>query len=313
MVLNTSLNINREPIVETPIDALICVFGTAIDYLYIDGELVECARYARPELVQQLIADRARTLTEEWKTITAKYLTRYDHGERDAYLAEANKVAEWHRDYRAKYELEKKLSEWKAHQASVVIVGTRGHTRCLYEHIDGFPDLDVRAFVPLDDRPGEQGEFNLYPEYVVPGFSRAGKAPALDWSGVSAVLVSTHEYQGLVVAGLRQVAPPGVEVVTIYDDAGDSLLYVLPGEWPIANVLPGRAATTAGRAFTAGQATAGRAFTARHAYGDDEFDPRPSGVAERYALIVRYDPATVRPGDLDRQLKSLTQNIVCTT
>ncbi|MGH7552407.1 MAG: carbamoyltransferase family protein, partial [Longimicrobiales bacterium] len=133
MVLNTSLNINREPIVETPIDALICVFGTAIDFLYIEGLLVECPPYANPEMVARLMADRTRTLDEEWKAITRRHLTRYDTAERDTWLAEENKIAEWHREYRAKYELERRLAAWKAKRANVVILGTRGHTRCLYE------------------------------------------------------------------------------------------------------------------------------------------------------------------------------------
>ena len=84
MVLNTSLNVNREPIVETPIDALICAFGTAIDFLYLEGLLIDCPQYANPEMVARLTADRARTLDEEWKAITARHLTRYDTAERDA-------------------------------------------------------------------------------------------------------------------------------------------------------------------------------------------------------------------------------------
>ena len=159
MVLNTSLNINREPIVETPIDALICVFGTAIDFLYIEGLLVECPPYANPEMVARLTADRAQTLDEEWKAITARHLTRYDTAERDAWLAEENRIAEWHREYRAKYELEQRLAAWKASTArGSSIVGTRGHTRCLYEYVDGFAGLEVAAFVPMDDQPGEPGE-----------------------------------------------------------------------------------------------------------------------------------------------------------
>ena len=37
VLLNTSFNVNREPIVETPEDALICAFGTSIDYLLMEG------------------------------------------------------------------------------------------------------------------------------------------------------------------------------------------------------------------------------------------------------------------------------------
>ncbi len=283
LVLNTSLNINREPIVETPIDALICAFGTAIDYLYLDGALIRCEPYARPELVQQLTADRAKVLDEEWTGITARYLTRYDKAERDSYLAEANRIAEWHREYRATYELERKMLEWRAARAPLVIVGTRGHTRCLHDYIDAFDELNVRAFVPLDDRPGERAQFHASPERALPD---------VDWNGVVAVLVSTHEYQGIVADDLRSSVPDDIEIVSIYDHAADSLLHVLPGRWP--------ALTEGGR------------IDARHVeVVDIESEPTPSGVTERYALVVRYE--SVAADLLNRQLKALTQNFACTT
>jgi peptidoglycan/xylan/chitin deacetylase (PgdA/CDA1 family) len=303
MVLNTSLNVNREPIVETPIDALICVFSTAIDFLYIEGELVDCAPYARPELVQQLTAYRTRTLDEEWKTVTNRYLTRYDPAERDAYLAEENRLAEWHRDYRAKYELEKKVLEWNAQRTRIAIVGTRGHTRCLYEYIDGFASLDVAGFIPLDERPGERGDFSrVYREATTPS----------DLAGVDAILVSTHEYQG-IADDLRRIVPASVEVFTMYDDAGDSLLYVLPGRWPVLNELSGLSRPSVSVTRSVGEQEPGT-----------EADPTPPGLADRYALIVRYEfcrphglaiegTNVVDPEALDRQLKALTQNFVCTT
>src|SRR6185503_17558093 len=126
-----------------------------------------------PEMVARLTADRAKTLDEEWTAMTARHLTRYDTAERDAWLAEENKIAEWHREYRAKYELEQRLAAWKTTRARVVIVGTRGHTRCLYEYVDGFASLDVSAFAPMDDQPGEAGELNVYREATL---------DAIDWS-----------------------------------------------------------------------------------------------------------------------------------
>ena len=127
------MNVNREPIVETPIDALLCAFGTRIDALYLSGLLVDCRSCPRTELVTALTAERARRLYEEWATVTSRYLTRYDTAERDAYLAEENKTSEWHRLYRAKYELEQHMLGWRARHARVLIVGTRAHTRCLFE------------------------------------------------------------------------------------------------------------------------------------------------------------------------------------
>jgi len=302
MVLNTSLNVNREPIVETPIDALICVFGTAIDCLYIEGLLVECPPYAGPEIVARLSAERAATLEAEWKAITARHLTAYDTVERDRWLAEENKIAEWHREYRAKYELEQRLAAWRAARSRVVIVGTRGHTRCLYEYIDGFPALDVAAFVPLDDQPGEPGEIGVYREAAL---------EAVDWGAVDAVLISTHEYQALALQRVRGLVRPGTDVLAMYDDAGDSLLHVLPERWAIVNPLP------SARGVRLAEEIAPDSI-------DFEFNTLPTRIAERYALIVSYHychPANswlkgtkaITPEEFDAQLRVLTQNFVCTT
>ena len=311
MVLNTSLNVNREPIVETPIDALICVFGTAIDYLYLDGLLIDCPQYANPEMVARLTADRARTLDEEWKAITARHLTRYDAAERDRWLAEENKIAEWHREYRAKYELEQRLAAWKTRRARVVIIGTRGHTRCLYEYVDGFASLDVAAFVPMDDQPGEPGELHVY---------REASIEAIDWSAVEAVLVSTHEYQSLALTRLEPVIRSGTDVLAMYDDAGDSLLHVLPERWAVINPLP----ATDLRLQPDPDADRSVRLQPDPDTIDFEFNTLPTRIAERYALIVSYHychPAntwlkgtkSITPEEFDAQLRLLTQNFVCTT
>jgi carbamoyltransferase len=302
MVLNTSLNVNREPIVETPIDALICVFGTAIDILYIEGLLIECPPYANPEMVARLTADRARTLDEEWQVVTARHLTRYDTVERDTWLAEENKIAEWHREYRAKYELEQRLTVWTSTRARVVVVGTRGHTRCLYEYIDGFPALDVAGFVAMDDQPGEPGEFSVYRETTL---------DAIDWAAVDAVLISTHEYQALALSRLEHHVLSSTDVLAMYDDAGDSLLHVLPGRWAVVNPL---SSVRSVRLQT--EAASGSL--------DFEFNTQPTRIAERYALIVSYHychptdtwlrgTKSITPEEFDAQLRVLTQNFVCTT
>lgn len=309
MVLNTSLNVNREPIVETPIDALICVFGTAIDFLYIEGLLVECPPYASPEMVARLTADRTQTLADEWQTITARHLTRYDTAERDTWLAEENKIAEWHREYRARYELERRLATWTAKRARVVIFGTRGHTRCLYEYVDGVAALDVAAFVPLDDQPGEPGELRVYNE---------ARLDAIDWTSVDAVLVSTHEYQSLALSQLEPLVKAGTDVLAMYDDAGDSLLHVLPGRWAVVNPLPATAGATArGCEGASGVEVAPGSI-------DFEFNTLPTRIADRYALIVSYHychpsggwlkgTKSITPEEFDAQLRVLTQNFVCTT
>jgi carbamoyltransferase len=299
MVLNTSLNVNREPIVETPIDALICAFGTAIDFLYLEGLLIDCPQYANPEMVARLTAERAQTIDEAWRDVTTRHLTRYDTAERDAWLKEENKNAEWHREYRAKYELEQRLAAWKGRRARVVIVGTRGHTRCLYEYVEGFAELEVAAFVPMDDQPGEAGDLRVY---------RDTSLDAIAWDAVDAVLISTHEYQALALARLAPIVSKGTDLFAMYDDAGDSLLHVLPERWAVVTPLP---AAAAGVEIVPGSI-------------DFEFNTLPTRIAERYALIVSYHychptdtwlqgTKSITPEQFDAQLRLLTQNFVCTT
>jgi peptidoglycan/xylan/chitin deacetylase (PgdA/CDA1 family) len=93
----------------------------------------------------------------------------------------------------------------------------------------------------------------------------------------------------------------------MYDDAGDSLLHVLPGRWAVVNPLP---------AATGVEIVPGSI--------DFEFNTLPTRIAERYALIVSYHychPAdtwlrgtkSITPEQFDAQLRLLTQNFVCTT
>jgi peptidoglycan/xylan/chitin deacetylase (PgdA/CDA1 family) len=245
-----------------------------------------------------LTTELARRLDEEWRTVTARYLTGHDLAERDVYLAEANTVADWHRDYRAKTEIEEAVLRWRTAGTRLAIVGTRGHTRCLYEYIEDFAALDVRAFVPLDDRPGERGDFAVYP---------ATTLSAIDWRDIDAVLISTHEYQHEALASVQGAAPPHLEIVLPYDDAGDSLLYVLPGRWPVVTPVKAAAKTS----------------VSVEAY-DFESPVARRPTAERYALIINYhychpDEGLLKglkgitPEQLDRQLRALTQNFVCTT
>ncbi|MGH9970442.1 MAG: carbamoyltransferase C-terminal domain-containing protein [Pyrinomonadaceae bacterium] len=301
MVVNTSFNVNREPIVETPLDALICAFGTSIGYLYLEGLLVECQRYAGPELVKTLTDERQKALDDEWEKVTRNYLVNYNTEERDRYLAEENRIADWYRDYRSKYELEKPMLQWRESGARLLIVGTRAHTRCLYLYIPEFPQLDVRGFVALDDLPSEHAEFSVYPEF---------KLDNVHWDEIDAVLVSTHEYQDMALEHLRRSAPANKQIVTIYDDAGDSLIYVLPDRWPVMNPVE---AERHGLVKTRSQADTSRGI-------DPDFQPSPITLKDRYAVIINYhycQPANnggfkgikgIRPEDLDQQLRILKRN-----
>ncbi len=299
LVLNTSFNINKEPIVETPLDALVCALGTAIDYLYLQGRLVDCAPYRRPELIDRLLELRKQRADAEWAVVTQKYLAAYDTGERDKYLEEENKIAAWYRDYRAKYELEKAMLSWAERPTRVLIAGTRQHTRCLYMYIPDFPQVTVAGFVPFDHLRGEQEPFSVYPELDL---------SAVKWDEVDVVLISSHEYQDAISTAVR-AANARVPLVQIYDDACDSLALVLPGRWPVMNPLEARAHDL--------RVKRTKHITASNI--DFDFQPSLPSIEDRHALILSYHychpkagapfPGLngITPEELDQQVEQLSR------
>lgn len=81
ILLNTSFNDNDEPIVETPMDALICFLRTQIDWLVFDGGavVVEKATIAdrAKDLATQLAAERKASLEAQYKDLLAKFVSTY--------------------------------------------------------------------------------------------------------------------------------------------------------------------------------------------------------------------------------------------
>ena len=308
MLLNTSFNVNREPIVETPQDALICALQTKIDKLVFNGRiLVDCAGYRAPELTRRMSHDRSVADETRFAALTERFLTGYDPAERDAYLERENEIAQWYVANAARYEAEKALLEAKQTRHRVLVCGTPGHSQVLYEYLGDMAALDVVGCVDLELGPGEPGRFP-------PAWTPLA-LEAVDWSAVDQVLVSTHEYQAEAVAKVR-VQDSEVPLVTLYDSAMDSLYYSLPERALKLRDLgfaDDEARPAAARIAAIDEVGAGAADEAR--------DP----LAERYGFVLNYHfvrPASgaafdgqngLRPEALRAQLASLADNFAFVT
>jgi carbamoyltransferase len=273
VLLNTSFNVNREPIVETPLDALICALSTSIDYLVIEGQAIECRSYRKPELVQKMEADRKAAMESHCHNLTKKYLHNYNVHEMKTYLEEENRIAEWYKDYRAKYELEKAMLRWRKEKKNILIVGTRAHTKCLFLYIPEFPSINVVGFVPDDEEMGERGDFKDFN-----GVYRELNLAQVSWDDVDEVLISSHEYQRKLTDKILATAPVGKKINCIYDTACDSLLFTLPGKWPIVN--PHEAVKYGLSMMVGRQRTASNI--------DFDFEPTPIDIGERYGIAINY-------------------------
>ena len=220
LLLNTSFNVNREPIVETPVDAMICAFRTRIDALIFNGRmLVDCDDYRAPALTQRMTDARAAADAQHYEALCGRFLTGYDPAERDAYLERENQIAAWYVANAARYEAEKVVLAARQAGQRVLVCGTAGHTQVLYEYLADFAELDVVGCVDLALGPGESGRF--------PDAWTRLELDDVNWPAVDVVLVSTHEYQAEACARLQAVAGD-TPLVTLYDSAMDSLYYTLP-------------------------------------------------------------------------------------
>jgi carbamoyltransferase len=81
VVLNTSFNDDEEPIVETPVDNILCFLKTNIDYLYIDGLLIDKKKVDKvEEKILSLESFRRNKLKKEYtecvKLLTSGYSTK---------------------------------------------------------------------------------------------------------------------------------------------------------------------------------------------------------------------------------------------
>ncbi len=219
-VLNTSFNDNGESIVETPIDAILCFFKTGMDYLVLGNHLLDIKRIPSKDDVQRVMEnDRAAAIAARREEFLRRFFTRYDERERDHFISESNKMAEWHAKYRSKYELEKRVGEWVAAGTRILIVGERDHTEFLRRHINGFWNLLVVGF--CDYGHGfEQDHPPGFPYPVVSSEEAAEK-------GYDAVLISSFEHNFSILPWLeRWNAKP---VFPIYDNASRSLMETIEG------------------------------------------------------------------------------------
>lgn len=137
-VLNTSFNDAGEPIVETPIDALICFLGTKIDYLVLKNILIEKDQINNPKRLRKILVkyrDKQINIDQE-KAI--KILTK-NFSEK-----EFKKKKKYENNKAINYTLNRPVSGLKAFfktklkDKKTLIIGTNDHTNIL---IKIFPHL----------------------------------------------------------------------------------------------------------------------------------------------------------------------------
>ena len=92
-ILNTSFNDAGEPLVETPLDALICFFKTKIDYLILNEYVVDKKNYNIQKILKQLIQFRNKKLKRDINISKKKLIKKFNKKEMSLQIKVENKSA----------------------------------------------------------------------------------------------------------------------------------------------------------------------------------------------------------------------------
>ena len=137
-ILNTSFNDAGEPIVETPLDALICFLGTKIDYLVLKDILIEKKQINNPYNLRKLLIKyrNQKIINDEKKAIRTLTKNFSEKEYKNKKKSENLKAVNYTLD-RPLLKLKKYFNS-KLKNKKTLIIGTNDHTNILLKL---FPNL----------------------------------------------------------------------------------------------------------------------------------------------------------------------------
>ena len=132
VILNTSFNDAGEPLVETPLDALICFLKTDIDYLVIDNIIIDKKPLTNiSRMIKKLETDRKKNIENNEKKIIKKLTKKFSYKEFSLRRKEENLVAKKIVLEQPINKLKEYLKDAKKNKEPLIIIGTEDHTNIL--------------------------------------------------------------------------------------------------------------------------------------------------------------------------------------
>ena len=134
-ILNTSFNNAGEPIVETPIDAILGILNMDMDYLVLGNRVLEAKNIDR-NIKNQLVKDRENHIFLNKKKALKLLTKNYNSFDRSKYFKEQKKIAYWNTLKKPLHDLNKKI----------IIYGTYDQTNFLIKKVKNFDKLNIVGF-----------------------------------------------------------------------------------------------------------------------------------------------------------------------
>ena len=187
-LLNTSFNDAGEPIVESPMDALITFLGTKIDFLYMEGFLI--SKNNIPKNLRSILIDkRKKNICKNEKKIKKIILKKFTKKELKKYISSESKKAILNATVKAEFEFKKKITKWKKNKDKIIFFGTYDHTKLILDKFN-FNINQILGFYPykkINDDHENKKLNKLFIEKIKNIYSFLKFKPI--------IIISTYEYQ----------------------------------------------------------------------------------------------------------------------
>ena len=132
VILNTSFNDAGEPLVETPLDALICFLKTDIDYLVIGNIIINKKLLKNiKNIIKKLEINRKKNIVNNEKKIIKKLTTKFSYKEFKYKQKKENLIAKNIVLKEPVIKLKNYINNIKKLDAPLIIIGTEDHTNIL--------------------------------------------------------------------------------------------------------------------------------------------------------------------------------------
>ena len=146
-ILNTSFNDAGEPIVETPLDAIIGILNMDMDYLVLGSRVID-AKKLNKAIKPKLIRDRKKLILNQEKTSLDLLTKKYNKLKFKKYLKATNKHAYWHAIKKPVFDLNNQINKWLKNKKNIVLYGTHDQTQFLFKKFRKLKDLNIKGFIP---------------------------------------------------------------------------------------------------------------------------------------------------------------------
>ena len=150
VLLNTSFNDAGEPLVETPLDALLCFLKTKIDYLILENQLILRPKNSK-QIIKKIEIFRKKLIKDKEKFLIKKFINNYSQKEFLTRKKHEDKLAIYEAIYKPSKTFINILEKFK--NKKILLVGTNDHTFALVKyHQKEFKRKSVDYFeLPYND------------------------------------------------------------------------------------------------------------------------------------------------------------------